>query len=65
MRAGEYRFGRFTLRLAGKQFADGGAPQRLGERGFALLLALVENADRVLPREELFQRASFLPSRAA
>ncbi len=59
-----YRFGppgsngrpRFVLRPRQRRLWEDGAPLALGNRAFDLLLALLEHADRVLTRDELFDR---------
>lgn len=53
----DYRFGRFLLRSATRELLADGQPQRLGERAFDILLALVQAEGGVLTREALFDRA--------
>jgi predicted ATPase/DNA-binding winged helix-turn-helix (wHTH) protein len=52
----EYRFGKFSLRPAQRQVLVDGKPQKLGRRGYDLLLALVERQGEVVTRDELFER---------
>jgi predicted ATPase/DNA-binding winged helix-turn-helix (wHTH) protein len=49
----QYLFGRFALRPAQRQLLIDGQAAALGARAFDLLLALVENCDRVVPKNEL------------
>ena len=56
MAAREYQFGRFLLRPAQRELLANGEPQKLGKRGYDLLLALVERAGEVVGRDELFER---------
>lgn len=51
-----YRFGRFELHTPTRRLLLDGAAVRLGARAFDLLLALVEQRGRVVPRRELFER---------
>jgi DNA-binding winged helix-turn-helix (wHTH) protein len=53
----EYRFGKFSLRPARRELLVDGRPQKLGRRGYDLLLALVERQGEVVTRDELFERA--------
>ncbi len=48
-------FGRFELLPAERRLLDGGVPVSLGSRAFDLLVALVENNDRVVSKDELLQ----------
>jgi predicted ATPase len=57
MPAREYRFADFVLRPDTRELLQRGQPLRLGRRAFDLLQVLVEHADRVVSREELFARA--------
>jgi DNA-binding winged helix-turn-helix (wHTH) protein len=56
MAAPEYQFGNFILRTAQRELLANGQPQKLGKRGYDLLLALVERAGEVVGRDELFER---------
>jgi predicted ATPase/DNA-binding winged helix-turn-helix (wHTH) protein len=55
--APEYRFGAFALRPATRELLANGQPQRLGERAFDILLALVQVGGEPVSRETLFDRA--------
>lgn len=57
MHASHYRFGRFLLRSRTRELLADGQPQRLGERAFDILLALVQAEGGPLTREALFDRA--------
>ena len=48
-----YVFGRFELRLSGRQLRVDGRSVALGSRAFDLLVALVERRDRVVTKGEL------------
>jgi predicted ATPase/DNA-binding winged helix-turn-helix (wHTH) protein len=52
--SGHYRFGPFEVRSIERQLLKNGKPAALGARAFDLLLALIEQRDRVLPKNELF-----------
>ena len=56
MNTREYRFGKFSLRPAQRQVLVDGQPQKLGRRGYDLLLALVARHGEVVTRDELFER---------
>jgi len=49
----QYLFGRVALRPAQRQLLVDGQPATLGARAFDLLLALVENRDRLVSKNEL------------
>lgn len=51
-----YRFDAFELRPQAHQLLRDGEPVRLGGRAFELLLVLVEHRERVVTRQELFDR---------
>lgn len=57
MTADRYRFGSFELRLRSRELLQAGARCALGGRAFDVLVALLENADRVVGRAELLERA--------
>jgi predicted ATPase/DNA-binding winged helix-turn-helix (wHTH) protein len=48
-----FRFGRFEVQPDTRRLLDAGVPVVLGQRGFDLLLALVERRDRVVSKSEL------------
>jgi non-specific serine/threonine protein kinase len=48
-----YRFGRFELNPTTRQLLADGRPVVLGDRAFDVLLALVERAGRLVPKDEL------------
>jgi predicted ATPase/DNA-binding winged helix-turn-helix (wHTH) protein len=50
-------FGRFELRRETRELLAEGRPQKLGERAFDILLALIEADGRPVGRETLFERA--------
>ena len=52
-----YRFGRWTLDTATRELAAEGRAEKLGARGFDVLLALLERRGEVVSRDELFERA--------
>jgi predicted ATPase len=49
-----YRFGRVEVRPAERQLLVDGRPAPLGARAFDVLLALIDNRDRVVTKSELF-----------
>ncbi|MEO8154994.1 MAG: winged helix-turn-helix domain-containing protein [Rhizobacter sp.] len=49
----QYQFGRFALRPGQRQLLIDGQPAVLGARAFDVLLALVENRDRLVSKNEL------------
>ena len=49
----QYLFGRFALRPAQRQLLIDGQPAVLGARAFDVLLALVENRERLVSKNEL------------
>ena len=51
-----YQFGPFELVPDRSVLLREGTPVRLGSRAFAILVILVENADRIVPNEELIAR---------
>lgn len=55
--AGVHRFRGWELRPRERLLRVGGEPVRLGARAFDVLLALVENRDRVLTKDELLAAA--------
>jgi predicted ATPase/DNA-binding winged helix-turn-helix (wHTH) protein len=57
MTAESLRFGTCELRPATRELLVDGATVRVGERGFELLLALVEARGAVVSRDALFERA--------
>jgi predicted ATPase/DNA-binding winged helix-turn-helix (wHTH) protein len=50
------RFGNVEVRPAERQLLLAGQPAALGARAFDLLLELIEHRDRVVPKNELFNR---------
>ena len=52
----EYRFDRFRLCPGERQLLEGERPLRLGARAFDLLVALVQEHDRAVPKDELIER---------
>lgn len=50
-----YVVGRHEIRVAERQLLADGRPAALGSRAFDLLLALVERAGRVVPKDELIE----------
>jgi predicted ATPase/DNA-binding winged helix-turn-helix (wHTH) protein len=52
----EYRFGRFRLLPEQRQLLDADASVKLGSRAFDILVALVEQRDRPIPKRELMDR---------
>src|SRR6187455_2462020 len=50
---GSYRFGTVEVRPAERRVLVDGAPAVLGARAFDLLVALIENRDRVVSKDEL------------
>ena len=50
------RFGAFELYPSERKLCDGGQPVELGARAFDLLLVLVENAGRLVPKATLLDR---------
>src|SRR5436190_16722816 len=50
-----YRFGTLEVRLAERRVLVAGAAVALGARAFDLLVALVENRDRVMTKDELLR----------
>jgi DNA-binding winged helix-turn-helix (wHTH) protein len=52
-----YRFGAFELRLRSRELLHAGVRCGLGGRAFDVLVTLLENADRVVGRAELLERA--------
>jgi predicted ATPase/DNA-binding winged helix-turn-helix (wHTH) protein len=50
---GSYRFGTIEVRTAERRVLVSGAPAALGARAFDLLVALIENRERVMTKDEL------------
>src|SRR5258706_2235096 len=50
---GSYRFGTVEVRPAERRVLVDGAPATLGARAFDLLVALIENRERVMSKDEL------------
>src|SRR5258706_953989 len=50
---GSYRFGTIEVRPAERRVLVDGAPATLGARAFDLLVALIENRERVMSKDEL------------
>ena len=48
-----YRFGRFELQPNQRRLLEDGRPVALGDRAFDVLLALVDRAGRLVPKDEL------------
>jgi len=57
MTSERYRFGSFELRLRSRELLHAGVRCAIGGRAFDVLVALIENADRVVGRAELLERA--------
>jgi len=55
--AGRATFGRFTVLKDERQLLVDGQPSKLGARAFDVLLALVEQRDRIVTKDELLERA--------
>jgi adenylate cyclase len=55
--SGPYRFGRVEVFPAAREARIDGLPLALGARAFDLLVALIEHRDRVIPKQELLDRA--------
>ena len=55
--AGWATFGRFTVLKDERQLLVDGQPSKLGARAFDVLLALVEQRDRIVTKDELLERA--------
>ena len=53
VRSSSYRFGIFDLRPNERRLLKNGEPVELGARAFDVLVALVERAGRLVPKEEL------------
>lgn len=51
-----FRFGPFRLRPATRLLLEGETPVHIGARALDLLIALVEHADRIVTKHELFAR---------
>ena len=51
-----FQFGRFVLDVAARELRAGGARISLGARAFDVLVVLVENRDRLVTKDELFER---------
>lgn len=51
-----HQFGRIEVRPAQREVLLGGSPIPLGARAYDLLMALVDNRDRVVPKDELLDR---------
>ncbi len=51
-----YRFGQVEIRPSERQLLVEGKPAPLGARAFDVLLALIEHRDRVVTKDELFER---------
>src|SRR5271169_4673186 len=49
-------FGRIVVQPGRRQVLVGGEPAKLGARAFDVLMMLIENRERVVGREELFER---------
>lgn len=57
MSTDRYRFGSFEVRLMSREILRGGVRCALGGRAFDILVMLLENADRIVGRAELLERA--------